>query len=323
MAKPFLKWVGGKRSKMAAIMATIEEECPDGWHTYYEPMVGGGAVFWHLEESGMLTPRYRWPANMRELDADGFPTEYELTDDDNLDKARAPAAVLMDANPDLINAYREIRENCPEVMAWLDDFEEICGEGDKRKRFYYWLRNRATPEGDAWKAARFIWLNKRCFNGLYRTNASGQFNVPYGDNKGAVFDPSALRACSRALRPVLLLCKSFDERHGPNKFFLEQWSGPGDLFYFDPPYVPIKHDSFVSYTKHGFDWDDQVRLRQLADALLDKGAYVVLSNSSAPAVYELWEDERWKIRGVSVTRSVGAAAKTRVKAKDVLITPNW
>jgi DNA adenine methylase len=218
---------------------------------------------------------------------------------------RPENAVLSDCNERLIRTYRGIKHSVDEVIERLD----ACRN---EKEFYLETRSHPVDAGtDAEVAAWMIFLNKTGFNGLYRVNSKNQFNVPYGDNAQRFYDPENLRACSKALAKTRLECEDFSA--------VFERAKPGDVVYFDPPYVPLSVTSyFTSYTSVGFEMEDQIRLRDLARKLKSKGVYVLLSNSSAPAVRELY-GEGFRCEPVYVSRMVNSDPEGRGKIAELLI----
>jgi len=187
-------------------------------------------------------------------------------------------ASLSDQNERLIRGYTGIRNHVEDVIQILKRYRN-------EKPFYLDLRKKAIDAGtDAEVAAWLIFLNKAGFNGLYRVNSRNEFNVPFGDNPRAqICDENNLRACSEALKCAKIYCEDFAATL--------QRANRGDLVYFDPPYVPVSSTSyFTSYTSVGFGPDDQVRLRDVALALKQRGVHVILSNSSAGLVQDLYAD---------------------------------
>jgi DNA adenine methylase len=216
------------------------------------------------------------------------------------------AAILSDRNERLIRAYRGVRNSVDEVIAVL----RTCRND---KRFFLAMREKAVDDrSDAEVAAWLIYLNKTGYNGLYRVNSKNQFNVPFGDNEGAnLCDESNLRACAAALRGADLHCEDFAAVLGRAR--------PGDVVYFDPPYVPLSVTSyFTSYTKDGFEKDDQVRLRDVALELKRRGVFVLLSNSAAPLVRQLYGGE-FECIEVSASRMVNSVASGRGRITELLI----
>ena len=262
--RPFLKWAGGKRQ----LLTEISSRLPGHFGTYYEPFVGGGALFFHL---------------------------------------RPPSAVLADQNQRLIRAYLGIKHHVDEVVDLLKTYKNS-------RSFYLKLRKtRIDTQSDAQIAAWFIFLNKTGFNGLYRVNSRNEFNVPYGDNKRSQFyDDGNLRACSKALAQTRL-------RHEDFETVVED-AKEGDLVYFDPPYVPLSETSyFTSYTAAGFGAGDQIRLRNVALRLKRRGVHVLLSNSSAQEVSNLYSLPDFKCIPVSASRHVNSKVSGRGKITEMLI----
>jgi DNA adenine methylase len=215
-------------------------------------------------------------------------------------------AFLSDRNERLIRTYRGIKYAVDEVVALLDGYRN-------EKDFYLEMRKKPVDAGsDAEVAAWMIFMNKTGFNGLYRVNSRNEFNVPFGANAGRMlYDGENLRACARILAGAALECEDFAAVLGRAR--------PGDVVYFDPPYVPLSATSaFTSYTSDGFDMEDQRRLRDVAVALKERGVYVLLSNSSAPAVRELYRG--FECVPVSVARTVNSDPTGRGRIDELLIT---
>lgn len=218
---------------------------------------------------------------------------------------RPGRAVLSDRNERLIRCYRGVKESVEDVIAILKTYRN-------EKRFFLRMRQRQIDAGsDAEVAAWMIFLNKTGYNGLYRVNSKNQFNVPFGDNRGKqIFDELNLRACSRALADADLRCEDFAR-------VLDR-ARPGDAAYFDPPYVPLSGTShFTSYTSSGFGMDDQRRLRDVALSLKQRGVFVLISNSAAPAVHELYEG--FERVPVQAARTVNSNPAGRGKITELLM----
>ena len=217
------------------------------------------------------------------------------------------ATHLSDANEHLIQAYEAVRDD---VEAVIERLETLRYEEEE----YYATRaldpHRLPPEA---RAARFIYLNRTCFNGLYRENAKGVFNVPIGRYKNPRFcQPERLRAAAESLQDVELRCEEFE---GTAKR-----ARPGDLVYFDPPYVPRSQtSSFTAYRGGGFDESAQRRLARVFDILAERGVHVVLSNSDTPLVHELFAAHRRE--RVEATRRINSKAKARGAIYEVIVTP--
>jgi DNA adenine methylase len=260
--KPFLKWVGGKRQLLRELHARIQP----GFDTYFEPFLGGGALFFSL-----------------------LPEK----------------AVLSDSNARLVRTYQAIRDNVDDVIAELSTYPH------DRVFFEELRRVDVDALGDVQVAAWMIYLNRTGFNGLYRVNKSGGFNVPFGSYKNpTICNPDLLLTASEALQNAEILHAGFAET-----FVRAQ---PGDFVYFDPPYVPLSEtSSFTSYTKDGFGMAEQAALRDTALKLKERGVDVLLSNSSAGAVFDLYEN--FQIEEVYATRAINSKASGRGKVAEVLI----
>lgn len=218
-------------------------------------------------------------------------------------------AVLSDVNPRLIETYRAVRDD-------VDGLIERLHEHRRRhsKAHYYASRHRFNEprsDGGTDRAALFIYLNKTCFNGLYRENASGGFNVPMGRyTNPAICDEATLRAASRVLQDVELRVSGFVD-------VLER-AEDGDFVYFDPPYVPLSAtSSFTTYSKGGFDMSMQIELARTFAKLARRGCRVMLSNSDCEAVRELYAG--WRIESISAARSISRKGRGRGPVGEVLV----
>lgn len=245
MAKPFLKWAGGKTQLIQEIQSSIPIQIKSDKFTYIEPFVGSGAIlFWMINE---------------------FP---------NLEKA-----VINDVNTDLINTYRTIASKPNELISILDtvqkEYHSLVNDQEKKKEYYYDKRelfNKRELEQSR-QAALFIFLNRTCFNGLYRVNRKNEFNVPMGSYKQpTICNAENLLAVHNALQKVEILCGDFEETIN--------YTSANSFFYFDPPYKPLSEtSSFNSYAKDEFNDLEQIRLRDFCQKLEDLGYNWMLSNS--------------------------------------------
>ena len=268
---PFVKWVGGKRQ----LIKEIEKRMPKNISTYFEPFVGGGAMFMHLQN---------------------------------------PKTVINDFSDELINAYLIIKDRPKELMTLLDEYEEEHIK--KGKEFYYEIREKDRNEN--WsevsaleKTARFIYLNKACFNGLFRVNQKGYFNVPSnGKEKVKTYDKNNIENISKYLndKNVTILNGDFEDACKNAK--------KGDFIFFDPPYDLLKKDSFDSYTKDGFGVEGQKRLARLFKKLDKKGCCVMLTNHNTDLINELYRD--YNIDVVGVKRMVNSDSKNRVGFETII-----
>ena len=270
--KPFVKWAGGKRQ----IMDKLTKYVPDDFNTYYEPFIGGGALLFEL------SPK---------------------------------KSVINDSNKELMNVY--------EVLCDEEKFKKLCSalnsyERDHSEKFYYEIRNKDRNKSafnrlsDYTRAARTIYLNKACFNGLYRVNSKNEFNVPFG-KKTAVntYEGGNLITISNYLtmNDIKILSVDFEEAVKEAK--------KGDFVYFDPPY-DSDTSTFNSYTEGGFDKEEQRRLARVFKELDNKGVYVMLSNHNTTLINELYKD--YNIHVIEAKRNINANGKKRGKVEEVIIT---
>jgi DNA adenine methylase len=262
--RPFLKWAGGKRQLLPALL----RRAPDGYSVYFEPFVGGGALFFAL---------------------------------------RPRRAVLADLNERLIRAYRGVRDDVGAVVDRLKTYRY-------EESFFYEMRDRdVDAASDAEIAAWFIYLNRTAYNGLYRVNSRNRFNVPFGrySKNVLICDEPNLHACSALLANAELVVGDFEA--------VSAGSREGDFVYLDPPYVPLSEtSSFTSYTSGRFGSADQVRLRDVALRMKSRGVHVVLSNSSAPFVRELYR-QGFETDEVTALRQVNSRAERRGAIQELVI----
>jgi DNA adenine methylase len=273
-SRPFVKWVGGKRRLLHKIKPMI----PEHFGRYHEPFVGGGALFFHLASRRNPGPE-TW-------------------------------ATLSDANRRLVRTYRAVRDEPERLVARLADFEN-----EHSKEHFYAIRA-LDPDSfvdDVEVAAWFIYLNKTAFNGLYRVNSKGKFNVPIGRyDRPNICDTDAIRTASVALQGAEIHHEGFES-------VLER-AEPGDVVYFDPPYVPAsKTANFRNYTRDGFTLEDQTRLRDVAAELKLRGLRVILSNSDTPVVRDLYRSG-FDLHTVKCGRSINSKASARGRVGELLIT---
>ena len=274
-ARPFLKWAGGK----AKLAPTVLHRAPERFNRYHEPFLGAGAVFFALRA------RLDVPATLTDVNPALIETFEVVRDDpDGLCLALAPLAnrYLPAAHADRAVQYYEVRASVPATA---------------RER-----------------AARVIFLNRTCFNGLYRENRSGGFNVPHGRYlRPGILDAGLLTACSEALRDAELRCGDFDEACAR--------AGEGDFVYLDPPYHPLSATaSFTSYTGGSFGFPEQLRLRDAFDALSGRGVAAILSNSDHPAIRDLYEGRGYQLDTVSMSRAINSVGSKRAPIAELLIS---
>lgn len=227
--------------------------------------------------------------------------------------------IISDFNEELMNVYRVVAEDLEELTV------ELTKHQNTKEHFLKIREMDRSPSFSAIppviRAARFIYLNKTCFNGLYRVNSKGQFNVPYGAPSNPNFiNSEILKRASEHLngsgdsKPVEILSGDFSRATA--------LAGPGDFVYFDPPYVPLNPtSSFVSYAENGFGFDDQCRLRDEAERLVHAGVQVVISNSDTKIVRSIYANrDLFTVSKVQVRRSIGAKSTSRGHVPEVLIT---
>jgi DNA adenine methylase len=214
-------------------------------------------------------------------------------------------AFISDMNPDLVDAYWAVQDHVEELIRALKKHPHD-------REYFEKLRARDPARMDrVGRASRLIYLNKTCYNGLYRVNSSGQFNVPFGRYKNPLIcDEANLRACSAALRNTVIQRESFEA--------VLKESKKGDFVYFDPPYMPVsKTASFAAYAKAGFRAEDHERLRDVFARLDKKGCHVMLSNSHTPFTRSLYNG--WNVETVNATRAVNSDAAGRGAVKEILV----
>jgi DNA adenine methylase len=271
-AKPFLKWVGGK----GQLLTQFEGLLPKTYNSYFEPFIGGGAVFFSI----------------------------------NPKKAH-----INDINKTLVQTYIHIKNDVKKLIESLKKLEDefLAKDTEARKEFYYLIREKynSLSHEDFEKSLYFLFFNKTAFNGVYRENSKGGFNVPIGSYKNPkIVDEENLRAVSEILSNTKITSGSFVDAVKNAK--------AGDFVYFDPPYHPLSEtSSFTSYSKDSFSKDDQIKLRDLFIELDKKGVYVMLSNSSAPFIQEIYSG--YKQIPVFASRMINSKADKRGKISEVVI----
>ena len=270
--RPFVKWAGGKRQ----IIDKLIKYAPKKFNKYYEPFIGGGAFLFELEPK---------------------------------------CAVINDYNEELINVYNCIKDKgkYKKVLKLLDDYEL-----KHSKEFYYEIRNIDRYKTlynkltDIEKCARTVYLNKACFNGLYRVNSKNEFNVPFNQKeKVNTYDKDNIELISLYLRNNNITILNGDFEDAVNS------ANEKDFIYFDPPY-DSDTDTFTSYTNNGFTKDDQVRLSEVFKKLDKKGCYVMLSNHNTKLINELYKD--YNIHVIMAKRNINSNGKGRGIIEEVIIT---
>lgn len=290
-SKPFLKWAGGKTQLIEDISNLLPHQVHSAKFTYIEPFVGSGALlFWMLNN---------------------FP--------------KMEKAVINDINADLINTYRIIASKPNELISVLSELQgefHAFDDGAEEKKEYYYARREqynTRAESKCTQAALFIFLNRTCFNGLYRVNKSNLYNVPMGSyKKPTICDAANIQAVSKALQKVEILCGDYRETL--------KYSDKNSFFYFDPPYKPLNTtSSFTSYAKDSFNDNEQIRLKDFCATLDTKGYKWLLSNSDVKetdAVSSFFDEiySRYNISRVQASRSINSKAEGRGKLNELLIT---
>lgn len=267
---PFVKWAGGKRQ----LLDRISERMPQNYNHYFEPFIGGGAVLFELQ-----------PEN----------------------------AVINDINASLMNTYKIIVGSPQEFIESVKKLDSQIG--DDGKAYYYSLREHYNDklmkeEFDIELAALFVFMNKHCFNGLYRVNGKGLFNVPYNNSKKESIDEDSIWAVSEYLKKVTIMLGDFEAAC--------QGAEKGDFVFFDSPYAPLNPTSFESYTKEGFDVESHERLAKLFDKLTEKGCYCMLTNHNTAFINELYGNKGYRMDVVSVKRMINSDASKRT-GEEVII----
>ena len=289
LAKPFIKWVGGK----SQLLNEIREKYPQEIKKYCEPFVGGGAVLFDI-----------------------------------LNTKQPEAVLINDINKDLINTYSQIKNNCEDMISQLFEIQAIYKSHslEENKTLFYEKRQRyndlkicGNDREKLEKAVLFIFLNKTCFNGLYRVNSKGLFNVPYNNAKNPLLcDEENLRACSELLKKVEMKIGDYRECRS----FIDS----NTFVYIDPPYRPLTQTAaFTSYSENGFSDKDQIDLSNFIAEIASQGAVVLASNSDPKNsdINDNFFDElysKFQIERVSASRMINSNAKKRGAINEILIS---
>jgi len=284
-AKPFLKWAGGKTQLLPEIESRLPESIKTGEiDTYAEPFVGGGAVFFHIAQ------RYESIKHF----------------------------YLFDINKDLVNCYNTIKSD---VDSLIENFKTLEKKFYARKRpqqkdYYYQIRDQFNSDRST---AKLIFLNKTCYNGLYRVNSKGEFNVPFGDyKKPTICNEDNLRAVSGILQSAEIICGDFE--------ISKEYITKKTFIYIDPPYRPLSPTaSFTSYSKENFANEDQIRLSEFCKQIDDKGAKFLLSNSDPQnevPTDRFFEEhyEEFTIDRVKAARAINCKATGRGKIHELIVS---
>jgi len=259
------------------LMKDLENNFPNQFGTYHEPFLGGGAVMFNL-----------------------------------LSKEPKMSCNVSDFNADLILAYVTIRDKLGKLVESLENHSKNYY---KNSTEYYYQVRKQEPKQQIEKVSRLIFLNRTCFNGLYRVNKKGQFNVPLGRYTNPnIVNKENLTAVNRILqsKTIKISCRGFEAVLGDTK--------KGDLIYFDPPYQPISSTAnFTSYTHRDFTEDDLQRLVDLANQLNSKGCHVLLSNSNSKTVKDYFSEKHWFISEIKANRAINSNSKKRTGHKEIII----
>jgi DNA adenine methylase len=291
MAEPVLKWAGGKRQLLPALQARFPE---DGYERYHEPFFGGGALFFALGERG---------------------------------------GTINDFNPRLVNFYEQIRDQPEALIEKLQsypapesepdvelDYDDTRRNDSATETFYYQQRElfNRRPNDESFEpleeAAELLYLNRTCFNGLYRENSDGEFNVP----SGSYSNPDWVRADQ--IRQASELLVNTEIWNGDFAYILEEEAAAsGDLVYFDPPYQPMSPTAnFTDYSQDGFGREDQERLLELAQTLGERGVHVIMSNSGV--MYDRYEEAGFHVDIEGATRAINSDASNRDEVEEIIAT---
>ena len=277
LIKPYLKWAGGKRQLLADIKKCFPKVMNS--YTYYEPFIGAGAVFFGLQPK---------------------------------------KAVINDSNEQLILTYNVIKENVDDLILLLKEYQKNINE-----EYYYEIRNmdrdliKFKKLTNTEKAARLIFLNKTCFNGLYRVNSQGLFNVPYGKYKNpAICEEIVLHQISNYLNSNEISILNNDFEHAVST------AGKKSFIYFDPPYHSRDKTNFTGYQANGFNENEQERLRNLIVKMTNRGVKCLLSNSDTDYIRELYNHNFFDIIPVQAKRVINSDSAGRGFVNEVLVK-NW
>lgn len=264
MAKPFLKWAGGK----GKLFKYFEHRISDYYNRYFEPFIGGGAVFFKLNPE---------------------------------------TAVINDLNEELMNVYTIVKNEPVKLIKELDKLQDKVNN----EKFYYEFRATA-PKSELKTAARTVFLNKTGYNGMYRVNLKGEFNIPFGDMKNIrLYNEDNILACSKALGNTDIQSGDYGN--------LLPLIKKNDFVYLDPPYVPLsKTASFTSYTKESFGEKEQLELVEFCKAIDSKGAKFLLNNSDTEITRDIYK--MFDIEIIKAARSIAASAKSRKTVNELVVT---
>ena len=271
--RPFIKWAGSKTK----IVKKLYKYVPKQFENYYEPFLGSGAFFFYLI--------YK--------------------------RGNSFKAYLSDLNEELINTFIVVRDHVDRLIALLKEHQKEYSRNPRK--YYYYVRDKLNPKDNVERAARMIFLNKTCYNGLYRVNQKGKFNVPFGRyEKPKICDEETLKIASWALKVSKAEIHVLDYRVALKK------AKKGDFIYLDPPYQPLNSTSnFTDYTQEGFSEEDQKKLAEVFNELTRRGCKVVLSNSDTPLIHTLYS--KYDIEKVRVARTINCKGEKRTGYTELII----
>lgn len=284
IAKPFIKWAGGKTQLLDIIDENIHDDikfCDDV--TYIEPFVGGGSMLFHMLQN--------------------YP---------NIKKA-----IINDINKNLIFTYVSIKYNVNELINTLEILQNEYSALDKEGRKNYYIEQRKIFNNknisNVYSSALFIFLNKTCFNGLYRVNSKGHFNVPHSQYaSGNIYDKENLLAVSKLLQNVDILCGDFS--------LTEKYANENTLYYIDSPYRPITKTSFTKYDSNDFDDNEQIRLKNFCDKITKNKAYLIANNSYSNDDFFDNLYKSYNIKKIKAKRMINSDVDKRGEIYEILIT---
>lgn len=280
-ARPVVKWAGGKSRLLDRLIARL----PRGtFATYAEPFFGGGAMFFALAEQA---------------------------------SKRFDRALISDRNEELIALYVALKGDVEQLIEHVRAYQEKHARmtPSAQAEHFYEVRSRDTSGlTTAERGARLLFLNKTCFNGLWRVNASGQFNVPFGKHENPrIFDEGVLRSAHEALQTATLCAGDYTNVTGQLR--------EGDFAYFDPPYMPVsKTSNFTAYAANGFGWNEQVKLAEELARLRDRGVHAMLSNAMTPELVALYEGHGFVLDRIQAARAINADPTKRGDVTELVVT---
>lgn len=279
-ARPVVKWAGGK----SRLLSDLVERLPAGrFKTYAEPFIGGGAMFFAL--------------------ATAKPKRFER-------------ALLSDKNAELVALYRAVKTDVGALVERLRDYQSthLAKDIEARREHFYEVRKNDKLEGDVERGARLVFLNKTCFNGLWRVNASGRFNVPFGKYASPkILDEVTLKAASRALACAEIRCADYSEIAGELR--------RGDFAYFDPPYAPVsKTANFTAYARDRFGWEEQEKLADAIEKLAKKGVQAMLSNAATAELHRLYRQHHFHVTTIRAARAINSDPTKRGEVEEIVAT---